>query len=423
MTWRNWDGRQSCTPAAIERPTTEAEVARLVRTARDRGQTVRAVGAGHSFTPLALTDGVMLDLAGLDAIEAVDGTRVTVGAGARLHALGPQLAARGLSLANQGDIDAQAVAGALATATHGTGLRFGNLSSQVVSMRLVDGRGEVRELDGGDELRAARVSLGALGVITAVTLECVPLVTLHRHDAPAPLDATLADLDGHVEDNDHFELFVFPHTRTALTRSTRRSHEPPSPPPQWRRRLQEDVVENLALGAVCRTGRRVPRAVPRLNRLITAAMSEGHLVDHAYKVFATQRHVRFTEMEHAVPRTAAREVVRRVLAIAEQGPILFPLELRFSAGDDAFLSTAHARETAYVAVHQYAGMAFEPFFRAVEEVMNEHDGRPHWGKRHFATAATLKPRYPQWDRFAAVRDAFDPDRVFANDHIREVLGA
>jgi L-gulonolactone oxidase len=428
-TWTNWVGDQRCAPAERARPGSEAELAELVAGAAARGLAVRAVGAGHSFTDCACTDGLLLDTSGLQQVLYADPATglVTVQAGIRLHRLGEELAARDLGLENQGDIDAQALAGALATATHGTGLRFPNLSARVVGMRLVTATGEVADLRAetdAEALLAARVGVGALGVVSAVTLRAVPLYTLHRRDEPRPLADVLARLDALAEGHDHFEFFVFPYTRTALVRETHRSDEPPAPPPAWRRRLSEDVLENGALGLVCRSGRAVPRAVPRLNALMAGALPGGETVDRAHRVYATRRAVRFNEMEYAIPRAAAREAVERVLDVIERRrlPILFPLEVRFSAGDDAFLSTAHGRETAYVAVHQYRGMEFETLFRAVEAIMDELDGRPHWGKRHYQVAATLRDRYPAWDRWQAVRARLDPGGTFTNDYVRRTLG-
>ena len=427
VVWSNWTGDQRCTPAVVERPGSEDELVAAVRAAVARGGGVRAVGSGHSFTDAACTDGTMVDLGRMARVLDADpgAGLVTVEAGITLHRLGAELAARGLALHNQGDIDAQTLGGATATATHGTGARFANLSAAIAAVRLVTADGEVRVLDGGDALAAARVSLGALGVVSAITLRCVPRYTLHRSDAPRPLAETLDRLDAHVDASDHFEFWVFPYTRTALTRTCRRSDEPPAPPPAWRRALQEDVIENRLLELVCRAGRAAPRAVPRLNALVAGAMSASEVADHSHRVFATRRRVRFNEMEYAIPRAHAREAVERVLAMIERRrlPIVFPLEVRFAAADDALLSTAYGRATCYVAVHQYRGMEYETCFRAVEAIMDELDGRPHWGKRHDQTAATLAPRYPGWERFAAVREALDPRRVFANDYVRRVLGA
>lgn len=424
-TWRKWTGEQRCTPAALVRPSAEDELVDVIARAAQAGRTVRAVGSGHSFTDCACTDGVMIDMTGLQRVLDADPTSglVTIQGGATLHALGAQLAACGLGLANQGDIDAQSITGATATATHGTGIGFPNLSAQIVSLRLITAAGQVVDVADGDDYLAARVSLGALGVISQVTVQTVPLYTLHRRDEPRALADTLDRLDEYVDGNDHFEFFVFPYSKTALTRTTRRSTEPPTPTPHWRRRLNE-MVENGGLGTICRAGRRFPAAAPQLNRLITAMMSSANTCDHAYKVYATERRVKFTEMEYAIGREHATAAIRDVIDLVHRQrlPIMFPIEVRFAAGDEAFLSTAHGRDTCYIAVHQYQGMEFERFFRGVEEIMAGYAGRPHWGKRHYLTAGTLRERYPQWERFAAVRERLDPDRVFANEHTRRVLG-
>lgn len=423
--WRNWAGEQLCAPSQIVRPTSEAELAEVVVKAAQRGERVRAVGTGHSFTDCACTDGVMVDMAGMQRVIDVDVATglATVQGGARLHPLFAQLAERGLGLENQGDIDKQSITGATATATHGTGARFTNVSAQVVSLRLVTAGGDILTLSEGDDYLAARMSIGALGVISQVTLRVVPLFTLHRDDELRPLADTLERLDEQVDGNDHFEFFVFPYGDTALTRTTRRSDEKPRPLPVWKRRIN-DYAENAALSLICRTGRQFPSAAPALNRLMTNLMSPATVQDHGWKVYASARNVKFTEMEYAIPREHAREGVQRVIDLVRRRnlPIMFPLEVRFGAPDDAFLSTAHDRDTCYIAVHQYTGMEFETYFRAVEEIMDEYAGRPHWGKRHYQSAGTLRDRYPAWDSFAAVRDRLDPDRVFLNDYTRRVLG-
>ncbi|KZS58693.1 oxidoreductase [Mycobacterium kansasii] len=423
--WRNWAGEQLCAPSQIVRPTSEAELAEVVVKAAQRGERVRAVGTGHSFTDCACTDGVMVDMTGMQRVIDVDVAAglATVQGGARLHPLFAQLAERGLGLENQGDIDKQSITGATATATHGTGARFTNVSAQVVSLRLVTAGGDILTLSEGDDYLAARVSIGALGVISQVTLRVVPLFTLHRDDELRPLADTLERLDEQVDGNDHFEFFVFPYGDTALTRTTRRSDEEPRPLPVWKRRIN-DYAENAALSLICRTGRQFPSAASALNRLMTNLMSPATVQDHGWKVYASARNVKFTEMEYAIPREHAREGVQRVIDLVRRRnlPIMFPLEVRFGAPDDAFLSTAHDRDTCYIAVHQYTGMEFETYFRAVEEIMDEYAGRPHWGKRHYQSAGTLRDRYPAWDRFAAVRDRLDPNRVFLNDYTRRVLG-
>jgi FAD-linked oxidoreductase len=418
-TWTNWARQQRCAPERIEAPSSEEELVRAVAGARR----VKVAGSGHSFTDIACTDGVMIDMSGMRRVLSVDGLDVTVEAGITLHELGEELRSRGLAMENQGDVDPQTLAGAISTATHGTGGGFGNLSSQVVGVRLVDGTGEPRDLRGGDELRAARVSLGALGAISAVTLRCVPAFTIHRVDRPAALDRVLPRLDELVGSHDHWEAFVMPYTRRALTLTSERTDRAPEPPGRAAAFVHDIVLVNAVLGAFCRTGRAFPRAIPALNRTLARLMGGSERLDASNRGYANTRLVRFTEMEYAIPREHATEALERVLALIERRrlPVGFPIELRVTAADDALLSTAFERPTAYIAVHQYVGMEFETYFRAVEAIMDEYDGRPHWGKRHYQTAATLRPRYPEWDRFAEIRERLDPERRFENDYLHRVL--
>jgi L-gulono-1,4-lactone dehydrogenase len=418
-TWANWARQQRCAPERIEKPRSEEELAEAVAGARR----VKVAGSGHSFTDIACTDGVMIDMSAMRRVLSVEGNEVTVQAGITLRELGEELRARGLAMENQGDVDPQTLAGAISTATHGTGGRFGNLSSQVVGMRLVSGTGEVLEAT-GEELRAARVSLGALGAISAVTVRCVPAFTIHRLDEPHPLDDVLPRVDELVDANDHWEAFVMPYTRRAWTLTSERTERPPEPPGRVAAFVHDVIVENAVLGLFCRTGRRFPSLIPSLNRRLASLMGRAEHLDASNRVYANKRLVRFTEMEYAVPRERAAEALDRVLAMIERRrlPIPFPIELRVVAPDDALLSTAHERPTAYIAVHQYVGMEFETYFRAVEAIMDDYDGRPHWGKRHYQTAATLRPRYPEWDTFAEVRERLDPERRFENDYLRRVLG-
>jgi L-gulono-1,4-lactone dehydrogenase len=419
-TWANWARQQRCAPERIETPRSEEELVRAVASA----SAVKVAGSGHSFTDIACTDGVMIDMSGMRRVLSVHGNEVTVEAGITLRELGEELRSRGLAMENQGDVDPQTLAGAISTATHGTGAGFGNLSSQVVGMRLVDGTGELRDITDGDELRAARVSLGALGAIAAVTLRSVPAFTIHRLDEPRPLEDVLPRLEELVASRDHWEAFVMPYTRRALTLTSERTDRAPEPRGRIGAFVHDVVLENAVLGLFCRTGRAFPSLIPSLNRRLAGLMGRSEHLDASNRVYANTRLVRFTEMEYAIPRERAGEALERVLALIERRrlPIGFPIELRVTGRDDALLSTAHERDTAYIAVHQFVGMEFETYFRAVEAIMDEYEGRPHWGKRHYQTDATLRPRYPEWDRFAEIRERLDPERRFENDYLRRVLG-
>jgi L-gulonolactone oxidase len=428
--WRNWAGDQRCAPAAIERPGGVGEIAAALERAAAAGQRVRVAGAGHSFTDAACTDGRMLSLERMDRVLDVDRASglVRVEGGITLRALSAALASHGLAFENLGDIDVQTIAGAISTATHGTGARLRNVSAQIESVELVlaDGSTLVCSADDADPTTylAARVGVGSLGVIAAVTLRAVPAFTLRGVDAPAPLAETLDRLEQAGAENDHFECYVFPHCDTALTRTNNRVEEPPRPPGRVSAYAQDVLLTNHAFHAFCLAGRALPRFIPALNRTVTRLAGTSVRVDRSDRVFASPRLVRFTEMEYALPREHTAEAVRRVLElIPRRGfAVPFPLEVRLVAPDDALLSPAHERLTGYVAVHMFKGMAWEPYFRAVEAVMDEYEGRPHWGKRHFQTAETLRPRYPRWDDFQAVRARLDPDGRFANAYTDRVLG-
>ena len=427
--WRNWAGDQVCRPATVEHPATTAEVADAIGRARDAERTLRVAGAGHSFTDTALTDGTLLRLDRMRRLLEVDSVSglARVEAGISLNELSEALWAHGLAFENLGDVDVQSIAGATATGTHGTGSRLRNLSAGLREVELVAADGSVvrvSEDDDPETWRAARVSIGALGVVTAVTLQAVPAFTLEGVDATAPLEEVLGKVDELADGVEHFEFYVFPHSPLALTRTNRKVDRVPEPPSRARAWFDDVLLRNHVFGLACAAGRRAPRLIPRINRLLARASGTTRRVDRSYRIFASPRLVRFTEMEYALPRARAAEAVRAVLAVAERADLAvpFPIEVRFVAPDDALLSPAGGRETCYIAVHMYRGMEWAPYFRAVEDAMNGFEGRPHWGKRHFQTAATLAPRYPEWERFQAVRRRLDPDGVFANPYVQRVLG-
>ncbi len=425
--WTNWAGDQRCAPAALAQPRTVQELRAAVAQAARDGRRVRAAGSGHSFTDIALTDGVLVRLGNLTRVLDVDRDAglVKVEGGITLGDFNRRLDELGLALENLGDIDRQTVAGSISTGTHGTGLNHPSISAQVEALELIGPEGDQTEISGGEELDAARISLGALGLITSVTLKAVPAFTIDRLDNPKPLGETLAGLEELAARNDHFEFYVFPHTHTALCRESRRSDEPPRPKSAALVYAQEVMLENWVGGAFAQLARRVPRLAPRLARLAAAGTGRSRKIDRSFKVFASERRIKFTEMEYAIPREHLAEAVPRVLDVASrpEHAVAFPIEVRFVSADEPMLSTSHGRDTGYIAVHQDPRMPWEPYFRAVEAVMDSYGGRPHWGKRHFQAAETLAPRYPRWADFQAIRDRLDPDRCFANAYTDRVLGA
>jgi L-gulonolactone oxidase len=410
------------------RPRDRDELAAAVADAAGAGLKVSVPGSGHSFTEAALTDGALIDASALSGVLDADPASglVRVAGGTVLADLGEALHGLGMAMENLGDIDRQTIAGAISTGTHGTGATLRNISSQVEALELVLADGSVRELGAadGDLLRAARVGVGALGAITAVTLRCVPAFVLHRVDRPLPREEVLDSFDERAAAHDHFELFTFPYADSALVLERDRTDSPPRPRGRAAAFLNDVVLENWALEATSAAGKAFPRAIPSLSRFAARLAAGATATDRSDRIFVNERRVRFTEMEYAVPREHGPEAARRVIEWVRENryPVFFPIEMRVAAADDALLSTAHERDTAYVAVHQYRGMEWRPYFEAVEEIMDSYGGRPHWGKRHFQTAATLAPRYPRWAEFQAARDELDPGRAFANEYAERVLG-
>jgi L-gulono-1,4-lactone dehydrogenase len=373
----------------------------------------------------------MLRLDRLDRILDFDAASglIRVEAGVVLHDLNRRLDELGIAFENLGDIDRQSLAGSISTATHGTGARFQNLSAQIEAIELVLPDGSALELSAPvdpEAFLAVRVGLGALGIVYAVTVRTVPAYTIDRLDNPKPLDETLDGLDGLVDSNDHFEFYVFPHTRTALCRESRRTTQAPRPRSPASVYFQEVMMENWVGAGFAFVGRHHPDRIPQLTRFASGRLGRSRKVDRSHRVFASERRIKFTEMEYGIPRGDAREAVERVVELAARPElrVCFPIEVRFVAADDALLSPSHDRETCYVAVHhdRVRPQLWEPYFRGVEEIMSEYGGRPHWGKRHFHDAATLAPLYPRWDHFQAVRARLDPAGVFSNAYIERVLG-
>jgi FAD-linked oxidoreductase len=430
--WSNWAGIYSCNPRTIESPESEEQIVAIVRAAAGRGERVKVVGSGHSFTDIACTEGCLIKLDRYNKVLEVDreARTVAVQAGITILQLSNVLAQFGLAMENMGDVGYQTISGAISTATHGTGERFRNISSQVVAVSMVLASGEVMQCSADTEpdvFKAAQVSLGSIGVLSTVTLRCVPAYNVRSVQEPHHLDELLERFDELAASNDHFEFFWWPHTELAQAIANNRTLEPA---PENRRRagfgayVNDILLENHAFGMIQRAAQVRRSWIPQLAGFTARTMGRKEITDRSDRVFANERLVRFAEMEYAVPRDQLVQVVREIRSMIERTGFLisFPVEVRAVAQDDIPLSPAYGRPTGYVAVHVYNKFEYEPYFREVEAIMNAHEGRPHWGKLHFQTAATLKPRYPMWYQFIAVRRRLDPTGMFSNLYIDRVLG-
>jgi FAD-linked oxidoreductase len=426
----NWGRSEAWQPAHLARPASVDEVVEVVRLAADRGLTVKPLGAGHSFTAIAATSGIELDLASVAGLIAVDGTLVTLGAGTRLHQLPALLAPHGLALANMGDIDRQTLGGATSTGTHGTGGAFGGLATQIRALTLVTADGGVLRISDSENahlLSAARLGLGALGVIVDVSIECVPAFLLHAVERPERFDAVVEAWPQRVADADHFEFYVWPHSDTVMTKTNTRlpAHHERHPVGRLAAWWEDDFMSNSVLAAMLNLGRAAPALTPPLNRLATRVAGHRTYTDHSHEVFVSPRRTRFREMEYAVPFDDVPAILREIRSAIDANGwrISFPIEVRAAAADDLWLSTANGRRTGYIAVHRYYRDDPAAYFRTIEAIMDNYGGRPHWGKMHNRDADWMRGAYPHFDEFLAVRDALDPGRLFGNDYLGRVLGA
>ncbi|HEX6467454.1 MAG TPA: D-arabinono-1,4-lactone oxidase [Streptosporangiaceae bacterium] len=428
-TWRNWARNQQVTPIRVVTPRSTDEVAAAIGEAADAGLPVRMAGTGHSFTGAAVAPGVLLRPSGLTALRSVDTASglVTAEAGMTLRRLNELLDDHHLALANMGDIHEQTLAGAIQTGTHGTGRDVAGLVSQIAALELVMADGGVvtcsRE-DDPDLFDAARVGVGALGVVTAITWRTVPAFLLHAREEPMPWDEVLSRLEELAADNEHFEFYWFPHTEGCLTKRNNRTEGPPRPLPRLRHWMDDEFLSNTVFGLTNRVNRLAPSTVRPVNGIAARALGARTYTDTSYKVFTSPRRVRFKEQEYAIPRERLAGALRALRALFDERDlrISFPVEVRLLPAEDAWLSMAYGRPTAFIAIHVYHRGPHQEYFRAVEEIMTAAGGRPHWGKLHTRDAGYLEKVYPRFADFQRLRDRLDPDRRFANPYTTQVFG-
>ncbi|KJY45339.1 FAD-linked oxidoreductase [Streptomyces sp. NRRL S-444] len=427
--WRNWAGNVTAAPARVVTPASVGELQEAVRRAAEDGMKVKAVGTGHSFTAAAATDGLLVRpqaLAGIREIDRTAGT-VTVAAGTVLKDLNQALAREGLSLTNMGDIMEQTVSGATSTGTHGTGRDSASIAAQIRGLELVTADGRLltcSEKENPEVFAAARIGIGALGIVTAITFAVEPIFFLTAREEPMGFDRVTAEFEQHFAENEHFEFYWFPHTGNCNTKRNNRSQGPAAPPGAVSAWVEDELLSNGLFQAVNSLGRAVPATIPSIARIASRALSARTYTDIPYKVFTSPRRVRFVEMEYALPREQVVEALRELKATVDRSGlrISFPVEVRTAPADDIALSTASGRETAYIAVHMYKGTPYQAYFTAAERIFTEHSGRPHWGKVHTRDAEYFARVYPRFGEFTALRDRLDPERLFGNDYLRRVLG-
>lgn len=398
FTWTNWGKNQSFSAAQFAKPASEEQAVELVRQALRQGNSVRVAGSGHSFTPVVQTDSLLLDLSAFSGVISVDhGQRqATVAGGSPLAALGEPLWRQGLSIENQGDIDAQSIAGAIATGTKGSGIAFGSLSSRVTSLRVINGLGEVVDIDARSEdfLNAAQVSLGMLGPVLRVGLQLVPAYRLKEENVILPMQEVLRQWDYFLENYRHFSFWWMPTAKSAAMY-----------------RLGDVPADHCFVKLL----REVPVGE---NDRPEGALNQR--TDRAYRIYPDgTTDAEFHELEYMVAADDAREAVARMqhLMLKQFPEEISPLQVRWQKADRGFLSPQSGRDSTSISVSGEIGRDYTPFLQAVDRTLQPLAARPHWGKLHFLDAQRVAALYPDYARFLEIRRQFDPHNRFLNSHL------
>jgi FAD-linked oxidoreductase len=427
MRWSNWSGSVKAKPAGILYPDSVEEIQRLVQYASRDGVTFRTLGSGHSFTPLVSTDHIIISLNKLHGIGefSANDKWASVKAGTKLKSLGKELYNLGLSQKNLGDINVQSIAGAISTGTHGTGISLGSISTQVSEIRFVNGKAELvtcSETENQELFKAAKVSLGSLGIITEVKLELEKQYNLHLECRRLTLKDCLNNLEDYIRNNRHFEFFWIPYTGVVLAKFLNITDKQPEG--KFWKNFNELFIENGMLKMISEYCRLFPSQSRNVCHLMARFISDSQTISASHEVFSTPRLVKFQEMEYNLPLGKFRETLLSLerMIVDKKVEVNFPVECRFVRSDDIWLSPAYQRESAYIAVHMYKGMPYQDYFRAAEDIFIKSEGRPHWGKMHFQDSGYFENIYPKWSEFQKIREENDPQGIFINEYLEKVFG-
>jgi FAD-linked oxidoreductase len=419
--WKNWSGNQQCFPSMRYAPKSSTELSELIR---QSSGTIRAVGSGHSFSELVPTDETLISIRNLNGLDSVDHQNKTATflAGTTLGETGPLLREHEQALFNMPDVDHQTLAGAIATATHGTGRSLHALSAYVDGLTLVTAQGEEIECSQNQNsalFAAAQVNLGALGIVTKVRMKNRSAYRLKREAMWLPLEEVLSNADTISKNNRHFEFFYFPFTGMCLVDTLNITEEAIN--------AGEELDGNSGIMDL-KTARDLLSWSPKLRELIVGGylkyQPDFSRVDHSYAIYANDRNVRFNEMEYHLPVDHGLKALRAVIQMIETRfpEVFFPIECRYIKGDDSWLSPFYQRDCLSIAVHRYFEEDFAPMFKAIEPVFQQYEGRPHWGKWNSFSSEQSANVYPKWQDFLALRKEYDPEGKFLNPYLHRLFG-
>lgn len=416
--WQNWSGGQKARPAGgLLYPASEAELVQAVRSAT---APLRAVGGSHSFSPVVASPGTLISLEALNGLVRHDAKALTATfrAGTRVAATGPVLKEIGQGLMNEADINMQSLGGAGSTSTHGTGRTLKSYSGYVTELRLITADGQALTCSGSRDREifdAARVGVGSLGILTEITLQNRAAYRLRETTNVMDLASALSAIESGRDRHRHMEFFAFPFGGKAIVKRMDISTDASTPV------LAED--DNALLEFAADTARKFPWSNPWIQRLVGMFISDSTRVGESFNIYASPRTVGFNEMEYTVPAERGLECLQEVVETIRRAGInvFFPIEFRYTAADDTWLSPFAGRAGASISVHQYYKQDYQPLFKRVEPIFWKYQGRPHWGKLHTLTAKNLRVLYPRFDDFLRIRRQLDPQGRFLNPHAQALF--
>lgn len=428
MNWKNWAGNVACKPDNYAKVSSVEQVQTLVKKANSEDKKIRVVASGHSFTAVCATDSIMLDISEMSGVVEVhqNEQQITFWAGTNVRTASELCLENGLAMENLGDFDKQTLAGAISTGTHGTGIRLGGMAQQVRAFWVVNGEGELLECSAeknAEIFEAGRVAVGTFGVIVKVKVQLVEAYKLKCESELVDLVEIADEIQNMLQENRNLEFFYFPMTTKAMRKKLNKTDEPVKDP-KIKNYINQKILENYALKAVCDGTAKFKWNAKKINSLMASFVSKDCRINYYNKILATDRHVRFFEMEYNIPATHFKDFFQdyRQMMEAHDFHVYFPVEIRWVQADDIWMSPTYQRDAVYFAVHCYYKEHVPAYFDAVEKLAMKYEGRPHWGKMHNQTPAYLKKVYPKWDDFHAIRKKLDPNQLFVNEYLEKVFG-
>lgn len=415
--WRNWSGSQF-SAVHIFKPININELSGMVQSHAH----IRAVGAGHSFSPLAKTDEVLLNLDQFKGIVAFDQekTQCTVQAGTRLYDLGKDLAPINQALINQGDIDQQSLAGAISTGTHGTGINLPCISAFVEGFELLTADGELLQChreQNAEIFQAGRVALGSLGILTQIILQNRPQYKLKEQIRLCSLKDIFTHIDQWKHQHRHIEFWAFLHADQVMLKTLDETDATIQP------RTESWPSEDALLTLCSELTRKLPATNPYLQKLLGVFVKPTCYVDWSHRIFPTPRNTKFNEMEYQIPVDSGLQCLDEILHILRkhQVPMFFPIEFRYVKGDEIWLSPFYQRDSVSISIHQFYKQDYRTIFDLIEPILQKYQGRPHWGKLHSMSTASLRELYPKWDDFMVLRQQLDPQQKWLNPYLKQLF--